>query len=530
MTAPTKRSTKPSTAKAMFDVAAIPSSFYGAGRARHIRKLVHMMLANHANPDGTSIFPSLDTLAEECGGLSTYALRQHLDWLEHKAQLIVTLPGKHPVFSTNQYELRMPPPDAIEQGKQQHQGRVAAKRRSTRERTARWRQKLKSERESVTQESSVTSRPVTQLPAIGDATLEGSVTQLPDVGDATSRIGDIENRAFSASTVLIPSENNRPITVINTNPISSSANLAKPVAGDGGTLPSSMSSDQGEPVSGCTDAEREAFLIAQVEILHENGCDNATKATKAHLEQAWAAAQKYGVDTYLGTLRLWLDEFLDEETRLSETADPITGKVRITRKSWPLKTFLDSPSFHLCVRRVRPIVEKYGVSGNTLDFLVHIPELPDLTPEQIGSLDVAVNHDAYFARSAYEDMNDDSSFFDDPLGAMERYDAELAEKRKQMRRRLREKKLLDDQNSPLPGRNPNPIWAGFQRGEMTREQYDDATRLFLHADADGITEGGVRDLFPGKTDEQCAEIIRFADLTERTDADGNKLWVCEWMS
>jgi hypothetical protein len=177
-------------ARAILDVSGLPSYFYGVGHARIARKLFHICLARHANPDGTSIYPSQDTLAEECAGISNYEANKLACWLEHKApyQLAKKLNEPHPVYGTNQYVLVMPPPEVIERAKQEPTAKNHTKREQTRRRTAKWRAKQKQAREGTRQQTSVT---VTQQNSVTgpmrDATIRPPVTQQFGVGDATIR-------------------------------------------------------------------------------------------------------------------------------------------------------------------------------------------------------------------------------------------------------------------------------------------------------------------------------------------------------
>jgi hypothetical protein len=160
-----------------------------------------LMLAKHANPDGTEIYPSQQTLAEECGGLTEYTLRRVIKWLEDH-QLVRRLPDLHPKLGTIQYELLWPEAAELEKGKRQAADRLAWKREATRKRTEKWRSS-KRQSQTVTQTVSVT-------PGLGDANLQRSVTQPCDAVtlgcDAVTQpcdACDAENPAFSPSTVLL---------------------------------------------------------------------------------------------------------------------------------------------------------------------------------------------------------------------------------------------------------------------------------------------------------------------------------------
>jgi hypothetical protein len=206
MTTHPSASRTPHPIRAFIDVADLPSSLYGKGQARLTRRLVHLMLAKHADPDGTSIYPSQQTLAEECGGLTQYTLGQVIKWLESH-NLVRRLPDLHPKRGTIQYELLWPKAPEVEAGKKQAADRLTSRREATRKRTEQWRSR-KRHSQTVTQTISVTS-------GDSDANLQRSVTLPGDAVtlacDAVTLAGDAcdaENPAFSASTVLL----DRPIT------------------------------------------------------------------------------------------------------------------------------------------------------------------------------------------------------------------------------------------------------------------------------------------------------------------------------
>ena len=137
-------------------------------------------------------------------------------------------------------------------------------------------------------------------------------------------------------------------------------------------------------------------------------------------------AQRVGVDVYLGGLALWLEEDAREELTISREVDEVTGKVQVKTRTWPLQTFLDSPTARVCMEKVQPFVERYGVRGELLSFLMNnAAACANLTPAQIEKLEAAIASNDSLARVTIEAMDYSQSFFDDPSGAMERHFAEI---------------------------------------------------------------------------------------------------------
>jgi len=166
------------------------------------------MLAKHASPDGTSICPSIDTLAEECGGITLYYLRQILVWLEENG-LIERLPDLHPKYHTVQYELRWPDPETIAAGEKSRKLAADKRREATRRRVEKHRQSKQvgdvTQLQSVTGEQCNATEPrsVTKL-CEGVTQQCNAVTQLPGVCNA-------ENPPISCPTVPYRPNLDRPI-------------------------------------------------------------------------------------------------------------------------------------------------------------------------------------------------------------------------------------------------------------------------------------------------------------------------------
>jgi hypothetical protein len=176
--------------------------------------------------------------------------------------------------------------------------------------------------------------------------------------------------------------------------------------------------------------KRTTFLAEQARLFR--GAGVSVNATKDHLEESWRVAQQIGVVVYLGALALWLDESEDELV-ISREQNLETGKFKTKYRTWPLHTFLTSPCRPLYIDKLRPLFNRYGVSGETLLFLVGLPQpLPDLTAGQIAKLSIALtNQEGFLAQSAIEEMNFDPAFFNDPQGAIDRHKQMLDEQRAQ---------------------------------------------------------------------------------------------------
>jgi hypothetical protein len=268
----------PASLRAFLDVADLPSALYGRGQAKITRRLVHLILAKHANPDGTAIYPSKQTLGEECAGLTEHTLGQAIGWLEGE-KLVRRLPDLHPRLGTIQYELMWPEAHLLAAGKKQAEDRDAAKREATRRRTEKWRS-VKKRGERVTKTVSVTS-------GGRDANLSRSVTLDGDAvtlgRDAVTLDGDAcdaENPAFSPSTVLL----DRPI---RPSPIPSTPPSANSDGGLGGVfIHNSKSTSR-------TSEEFEQWTSWMSDLVYEKtGARHSLTATETkHLKAIFSEAQ-----------------------------------------------------------------------------------------------------------------------------------------------------------------------------------------------------------------------------------------------
>jgi hypothetical protein len=72
---------EPPKLKAVLDGRHLPIELFGCGRASYTRKLVYNYIATWADPDGTGAYPSLETIARDCG-LTVRGLRNAISWLE----------------------------------------------------------------------------------------------------------------------------------------------------------------------------------------------------------------------------------------------------------------------------------------------------------------------------------------------------------------------------------------------------------------------------------------------------------------
>jgi hypothetical protein len=94
----------------LFDV--IPSYHFGKGKARILRKMVLLAIAKSANADGSSAYPSRETIAHRCL-VSVEAVRRVLKWLEANGLLKIetkAAPVRNKHGKTNLYTILFPDP------------------------------------------------------------------------------------------------------------------------------------------------------------------------------------------------------------------------------------------------------------------------------------------------------------------------------------------------------------------------------------------------------------------------------------
>lgn len=389
----------PPSLRALLEVVSLPSSLYGQGQAKITRRLVHVMLAKHANPDGTSIHPSKQTLLEECAGLTEYTLGETIKWLGEQ-KLVRRLPELHPRFGTIQYELLWPDPDEVAKGKEEATDRRTSKQEATRKRTAKWRSRKK-QAGTVTQTVSVT------FPD-GDANLQRSVTLDGDAVtlgcDAVTLDGDAcdaENPAFSPSTVLLDRPQDRPTSPVQDEPVD-----------DDGYALSSESNSLGQDST-----PRDEFLAKQSSLVL--GCAGNNRATRSHIDRSWSVAQSIGPDTYLAILETWGRQH-QEELVVSIDSHPVTGRVVRTERSWPLQTFLDSPTLSFYKEKANRLKSMFNVSGDTLRFLLarETDEWPT-NLQQVSALNKALaTHGEFECGWALDNVDDSAEFYSDPETAI----------------------------------------------------------------------------------------------------------------
>jgi hypothetical protein len=90
--------------KAVLDARDVPIDLFGSGKGRMTRKFVFMMIATWADPDGTNSYPSVKTIAGNCG-MTERGARKIILWLETNGLLIVEYKsGPH---GTNKYTVNV---------------------------------------------------------------------------------------------------------------------------------------------------------------------------------------------------------------------------------------------------------------------------------------------------------------------------------------------------------------------------------------------------------------------------------------
>jgi len=98
----TTTTSKTPVLRAAIDSRSLPIELFGSSRSRHQRKLVYNYLATYANPDGTSAYPSLTTIAKHCG-LSRRGLIRIVQWLE--GHFLLEKQGDRSPKNTNNYTI-----------------------------------------------------------------------------------------------------------------------------------------------------------------------------------------------------------------------------------------------------------------------------------------------------------------------------------------------------------------------------------------------------------------------------------------
>jgi hypothetical protein len=311
----------------------LPAEVYGTGHARFLRRLVHIVLAKHANPDGTSIYVGQSVITKKCAGVSEYALEQAIDWLKDHG-LLKQLAERHPVFLTNQYELVFPDSEVLAQAEQREQKKIQSKREKNRSKVARWRSRQKMEREAVTQAKKVTVTQQNEVtsgdcnPTIDPSVTQHfeSVTQLLSSVTQLNRVSNRENPPISPITDL-PSSLDRPLTP-TTTPVSN--------ADDVDAETRSLSKGK---------ADRQV-MDEIVALLQEWGC--SAESTAAHRKQAEQAAQEYGLALFLSAFAFWLAK---EGSDIRRVYDEQQG-CGVDRK-WVLQHFLSGGYLKTFTDRVK---------------------------------------------------------------------------------------------------------------------------------------------------------------------------------
>ena len=395
--------------RALLDVMdRIPEKKFGRGPSRRLRKLVLLGLAASADPDGSNAFPSLNTLARR--SLATErSVRRAIEWWA--ARGIISVEYKAGRNGTNLYTI--------------HFERALQERKRTR----------KTHGLDVDTGFPGQGRPGPDLDTGGPGDADNAIGgggHFEDVPGHSEPLGGHQVSANRPSDrAFRPSEFNRPQPSITSNNEHASS-LSIEVAPANGNQINASSLTPTPPAQVVIAADdRTAFLTEQARLFRENGV--STRSTPRHLEDSWQTAQREGVANYLTGLQLWLEEAAEDELVIS-TESPITGRRMTQEHSWPLKAFLDGQSALACIDQARGLIERWGISGPVAVFLHGncMERQLRLTPEQAARLAAVLRTDAGEAQGAYEDMNRDRAFFDDPAGAIERWRVELEENRKKM--------------------------------------------------------------------------------------------------
>lgn len=329
-----------------------PVDLYGTKRSRLLRRLVHIILAKHADANGSNAFPSISRIAYLC--LASERATQ--DAINHliTVGLVRKLDGMHDTFGTRRYELVAPPADVVEREKDRRWETLKRKRETTRARVARWRSR-QSAGSDLTAGESVT------------LTAGQSVTVTADSVACNGRLkignGKLEDcngglvRSVTEATVAV----DRPCTVLlDRPPIPSSIPAGIAATADIGAdddvavADGALARTAEKPVAMPEQVfDVASFLVKQRQAWSEC-CNHFSKhpishklqehrlpfrATEKHLAASVAAAQRYGVDDYLAALSTWgrFWKSMEEDTVLS--IEEITGERKYVQ--WTLRAFLE---------------------------------------------------------------------------------------------------------------------------------------------------------------------------------------------
>jgi hypothetical protein len=185
-----------------------PTGLYGQGRARWLRRLVHITLAKHADADGSNIYASLARIAYLCLA-SERSVQEALSHLI-AVGLVRKLDKRHEFLGTTQYQLLPPSADAVEQAAGERQESLRRKQEATRERVARWRSKQAAK--LVTEDQSVT---VTEGESVTEAQPADSCNGSSEMRNGSLATG---NGSWERSVTEAASSVDRPSTVLLDRP------------------------------------------------------------------------------------------------------------------------------------------------------------------------------------------------------------------------------------------------------------------------------------------------------------------------
>jgi hypothetical protein len=327
-----------------------PIEMYGMKRSRHLRRLAHIVLAKHADANGTNAFPSIARLAYLC--LASERATQ--DAINHLVSvgLVRRLDDSNEVFGTRCYELVALPADVVARERDRRWETLKRKREATSARVSRWRSRYRPAQD-VTEEPGITVTEATVAVTDQDVTadcnacngrLDGAVTADSDA--CNGKLGGYVTEATVA--VYRPTDGYRPKSPSTTTPAGSGQATGDGTAVDDAAV--SQNPFTSKPTGTASEGssfDREAFLVKQRDLWNDQ-CFNTFRCTAKHLDASVEAATRYGVADYLAALQFWADELEEADTTLS--IDPTTK--RVTRFQWPLHAFL-TKSLPYCIEQVR---------------------------------------------------------------------------------------------------------------------------------------------------------------------------------
>lgn len=145
-----------------------------------------------------------------------------------------------------------------------------------------------------------------------------------------------------------------------------------------GNLPSWE--DQGLSAKRTTQEDLAGFMTGVQRVFDKAGCSRDLRTNQDHRQRAFALAQRYGIEVFLGGLEVWLaDESTKERLTIGTRKTPYRGTEEPVIKTWLLKEFLDCGAGLAAIKKVAPYQGR--VRGAALISLVQEEISPEhLTP------------------------------------------------------------------------------------------------------------------------------------------------------